>query len=143
LRRFFCYILILILLISFKSNFGFGQPLVWDYLVSGNINSVSMTPDHSYICTGGIGGVYLIDFELSNSKAIWNYKTFDQIQSVKMSSDGEYIVAGSKEKSVYLFDKGFTANKYLWRYRYKNGKEDLKKAQWYLNKLIEVYDGKS
>jgi len=33
--------------------------------------------------------------------------------------------------------------KYLWRYRYKNGVEDLKKAQWYLNKLIEVYDGKS
>ena len=29
--------------------------------------------------------------------------------------------------------------KYMWRYRYKNGLEDLKKAQWYLNKLIEVY----
>ena len=28
--------------------------------------------------------------------------------------------------------------KYLWRYRYKSGIEDLKKAQWYLNKLIEV-----
>lgn len=28
--------------------------------------------------------------------------------------------------------------KYLWRYRYKNGTEDLRKAQWYLNKLIEV-----
>jgi len=28
--------------------------------------------------------------------------------------------------------------KYLWRYRYKNGVEDLQKAQWYLNKLIEV-----
>ena len=27
--------------------------------------------------------------------------------------------------------------KYLWRYRYKNGVEDLKKAQWYLEKLIE------
>ena len=27
--------------------------------------------------------------------------------------------------------------KYLWRYRYKNGVEDLKKAQWYLNELIE------
>lgn len=26
--------------------------------------------------------------------------------------------------------------KYMWRYRYKNGIEDLKKAQWYLNKLI-------
>lgn len=28
--------------------------------------------------------------------------------------------------------------KYLWRYRYKNGIEDLKKAQWYLNKLIQI-----
>ena len=31
--------------------------------------------------------------------------------------------------------------KYLWRYNYKNGIEDLKKAQWYLNKLLEVKDG--
>ena len=30
--------------------------------------------------------------------------------------------------------------KYLWRYKYKNGVEDLKKAQWYLNKLIGVAD---
>ena len=27
--------------------------------------------------------------------------------------------------------------KYLWRYRYKNGVQDLEKAQWYLQKLIE------
>ena len=27
--------------------------------------------------------------------------------------------------------------KYLWRYRYKNGIQDLEKAQWYLEKLIE------
>lgn len=27
--------------------------------------------------------------------------------------------------------------KYLWRYRYKNGVEDLEKAQWYLQQLIE------
>jgi hypothetical protein len=27
--------------------------------------------------------------------------------------------------------------KYLWRYRYKNGVQDLEKAQWYLDKLIE------
>tara|TARA_R110000772_G_scaffold169556_1_gene281439 strand:- start:1207 stop:1464 length:258 start_codon:yes stop_codon:yes gene_type:complete len=41
------------------------------------------------------------------------------------------------------FDSYLQGNiaKYLWRYRYKNGIEDLKKAQWYLNKLIEVYDG--
>jgi len=31
--------------------------------------------------------------------------------------------------------------KYLTRYRHKNGIQDLQKAQWYLNKLIEVqYD---
>jgi len=30
--------------------------------------------------------------------------------------------------------------KYLWRHEYKNGLEDLKKAQWYLNKLIEEYE---
>lgn len=32
-----------------------------------------------------------------------------------------------------------TANaiKYLWRWKHKNGKEDLKKAIWYINKLIE------
>jgi len=37
--------------------------------------------------------------------------------------------------------------KYLWRYRYKNGTQDLKKASWYLDKLIYevegVYDDKS
>ena len=37
------------------------------------------------------------------------------------------------------FEYALQANilKYVWRYRYKNGVEDLKKAQWYLNKLIE------
>ena len=28
--------------------------------------------------------------------------------------------------------------KYIWRYRYKNGLEDLHKAQWYLAKLVEA-----
>ncbi len=27
--------------------------------------------------------------------------------------------------------------KYLHRWRYKNGLEDLKKAQWYLNKMVQ------
>ena len=30
--------------------------------------------------------------------------------------------------------------KYLHRWRYKNGLEDLHKAEWYLKKLIEVYN---
>ena len=32
--------------------------------------------------------------------------------------------------------------KYLWRYRYKNGVEDLKKANWYLELMMEVVDKK-
>jgi hypothetical protein len=31
--------------------------------------------------------------------------------------------------------------KYLDRYEHKNGVEDLNKAQWYLNKLIELENG--
>lgn len=30
--------------------------------------------------------------------------------------------------------------KYLWRYKYKNGIEDLKKAQWYLNSMVADID---
>lgn len=32
--------------------------------------------------------------------------------------------------------------KYLWRYRYKNGVEDLRKAKWYLTKLIQEMEKK-
>lgn len=45
-----------------------------------------------------------------------------------------------------MTDDGFEAYlqgnimKYLWRYKYKNGLQDLKKAEWYLAKLIEVYE---
>ena len=31
--------------------------------------------------------------------------------------------------------------KYLWRYRYKNGIEDLKKAQFYLDRLVKEKKG--
>lgn len=48
---------------------------------------------------------------------------------------------------VFATDSGFeyylqgNILKYIWRYRYKNGTEDLKKAQWYLNKLIQEVEG--
>lgn len=36
-----------------------------------------------------------------------------------------------------------TANviKYMWRWKYKNGLEDLKKARWYLDRLIAQQGG--
>ena len=38
-----------------------------------------------------------------------------------------------------------TANviKYLWRYEAKNGLEDVKKARWYLDRLITELEGKA
>ncbi len=30
--------------------------------------------------------------------------------------------------------------KYMWRYEYKNQKEDLLKAQWYLARLLKTYE---
>jgi len=28
----------------------------------------------------------------------------------------------------------------MWRYEYKNQQEDLAKAQWYLNRLMQTYE---
>ena len=33
------------------------------------------------------------------------------------------------------------AIKYLWRYKEKNGEEDLKKARWYINRAIDHIEG--
>lgn len=35
------------------------------------------------------------------------------------------------------------AVKYLWRWKHKNGLEDLRKAGWYINRLIEHVEGKT
>lgn len=34
------------------------------------------------------------------------------------------------------------AFKYLWRHNLKNGIEDVKKASWYLNKAVQLYERK-
>ncbi len=47
------------------------------------------------------------------------------------------IQASMSASEFAAFLKG-NVQKYLWRYSNKNGIEDLKKAQWYLNKMIEV-----
>lgn len=39
---------------------------------------------------------------------------------------------------VFSFCTG-NAFKYIWRYEGKNGFEDIKKTQWYINKAIEIY----
>ena len=56
-----------------------------------------------------------------------NIETIDIIQSV--TGDG--------------FESYLQGNilKYICRYKYKNGTEDLEKARWYLNRLIETKVG--
>tara|TARA_R100001377_G_scaffold80978_1_gene60198 strand:- start:1884 stop:2093 length:210 start_codon:yes stop_codon:yes gene_type:complete len=42
---------------------------------------------------------------------------------------------------ILEYDMGFAEGnvvKYVTRYKDKNGVEDLKKARWYLNKIIEI-----
>ena len=48
------------------------------------------------------------------------------------------IVAATGEGFEYYLQGNIM--KYVWRYRYKNGTEDLKKARWYLDKLISRFE---
>lgn len=52
----------------------------------------------------------------------------------------EAIFAALGPEGFQAYCQG-NALKYLWRHKYKgNAVEDLKKAQWYINKIIEVYE---
>ena len=67
--------------------------------------------------------------DMVNHPPHYNKAGIETIEAIKaMTDDGfEYYLQGN-------------IMKYLWRYRYKNGAEDLKKAQWYLNELIDVLE---
>jgi len=64
--------------------------------------------------------------DMVNSPPHYNQAGIECIDAIQAATDEgyEYYLQGN-------------IIKYLWRYRYKNGVEDLKKAQWYLQKLIE------
>ena len=58
------------------------------------------------------------------------------------SGDIECIDAIKESMTLEAF-KGYlkgNIQKYIWRYEAKKGVEDLKKAQWYLNKLIKTLE---
>ena len=56
----------------------------------------------------------------------YNQAEIECIEAIEAATDGgfEFYLQGN-------------IIKYIWRYRYKNGVEDLKKAKWYLDKLIK------
>jgi hypothetical protein len=79
-----------------------------------------------------------------------DFSSLDNLRkiSTKDNINPDHYKSKSKETIERLQDnltagefKGYLKGnilKYLDRYEHKNGVEDLKKAQWYLNKLIEL-----
>ena len=67
--------------------------------------------------------------DMVNRPPHYNQKGIECIDAIQAATDTgfEYYLQGN-------------IMKYLWRYRYKDGSQDLKKALWYLNKLIEIRD---
>lgn len=74
-------------------------------------------------------------------------KTFDNVENpAHYNQSGiECIEAIKASMSKEEYEGYLRGNclKYLWRYRYKNGLEDLKKAQWYLQRLVESVEEES
>ena len=68
--------------------------------------------------------------DMVNNPSHYNKSGIECINAIQAATGGgyEYYLQGN-------------ILKYLWRYRYKNGIEDLKKAQWYLDELIEEVEG--
>lgn len=62
--------------------------------------------------------------------------TIECIDAMEAMSSG---VEGVDPHSAYCWQNAF---KYLWRWPYKNGVEDLKKARWYLDRLIDKQERK-
>lgn len=74
--------------------------------------------------------------------AKWEIEVKDNVNNPSHYGQGkieciEYIKDFLNEDEYIGYLRGNIA-KYLHRWRYKNGLEDLKKAQWYLNELIKV-----
>ena len=65
--------------------------------------------------------------DMVNHPPHYNQKGIEFIDAIEAATDKgfEYYLQGN-------------IIKYLWRYRYKNGVEDLEKALFYLKRLIEV-----
>lgn len=88
----------------------------------------------------------LLDFGYSRSKTPLQPKT-DNVNHPSHYTNGKVECIDALE-SATVGKSGIeavcTANiiKYLWRYEDKNGLEDVEKAQWYLNKLVDVLKNK-
>jgi hypothetical protein len=70
---------------------------------------------------------------------------YDTVNKPKHYADGKFECIDVLEeltKDLTGLEAYCTGNalKYIWRWKKKNGVEDLKKAHWYLNKLIQTLE---
>lgn len=69
--------------------------------------------------------------DVVNNPNHYTYGKYECIDVIKEITKG---LAGSQ-----AFCMG-NCIKYLWRWQYKNGVEDLKKAKWYLERVIKEFE---
>jgi hypothetical protein len=67
----------------------------------------------------------------------------EKIKIDKYVENPPHYTKGKIEVADFIIDQKLSyiegnIVKYICRYKYKNGIQDLKKAQWYLDKLIET-----
>ena len=98
------------------------------------VPSMKIFDDNAGIDTLTINGQTVLDTEdMVNHPPHYNKYGVECIDAIRAATgEGfEYYLQGN-------------VMKYLWRYRYKNGVEDLKKANWYLELMIaEKQDDKT
>lgn len=116
-----------------KSGHGFAK---------GELVEITVLADDHYAATDSTGDWWTVtDEDLSPSDTI---SKPDMVNSPAHYGNGsieciEYIEDFLTTEEYIGYLRGNIA-KYLHRFRYKNGLEDLKKAEWYLNRLSEVME---
>ena len=83
------------------------------------------------------GGEFMLMFEIEEKEMVdhpshYNMGKYECLDVVKE------LVKDMKGIEATLF---FNAFKYLWRYKQKNGLQDLKKCEFYLKELISLNEG--
>ena len=74
----------------------------------------------------------LISKDVVNNPEHYNQGDIECIDAIEAMLDHDEFVGYLRGNSL----------KYRWRFKYKNGIEDLKKAEWYENKLLKVLEEK-
>ena len=70
----------------------------------------------------------MVKDDMVNSPSHYNFAGIECIDAIR---------AATGEDGFESYLQG-NIMKYLWRYNYKNGLQDLRKAEWYLKRLIEA-----